>query len=190
MSIRAVPACSFECVYGTIESSISILGFYIHHLDLLLGVSLHTIWLWQHAVSLGCSKLIEEQNRRSCRKVRQPFSLFEPGKENRAEIRYVRPTYECIWINRLMMSSTWTMLATTGFFSSGPALRRGESLPPPLSTNNNNQYHRRSLQQQTGIEACSDCIYANGHECQNTHRLRSVVKRGWMITPKRIKSNK
>ena len=39
-----------------------------------------------------------------------------------------------------MMSSTWTMLATTGFFSSGPALSRGESLPPPLSTNNNNQF--------------------------------------------------
>jgi hypothetical protein len=31
---------SFECVYGTIESSISILGFYIHHLDLSSVVSL------------------------------------------------------------------------------------------------------------------------------------------------------
>lgn len=49
-----------------------------------------------------------------------------------------------------MMSSIWTMVA----FSSGPA---------PLTKNIPNRY-RRSLQQ-TGIEACSNCIYANGQEC-------------------------
>lgn len=49
-----------------------------------------------------------------------------------------------------MMSSIWTMVA----FSSGPA---------PLTKNIPNRY-RRSLQQ-TGIEACSNCIFANGQEC-------------------------
>ena len=48
-----------------------------------------------------------------------------------------------------MMSSIWTMVA----FSSGPALIK--NIP---------NHYRRSLQQ-TGIEACSNCIYANGQEC-------------------------